>query len=60
MYLSGFEFFSLYICSGMRLLDHMVAVFLVFEEPEYYSPESLYQFIFPPTMEENPLSPHSL
>ena len=40
-------------CPGVGLLDHMIALFLFFfKEPPYCSLLWLYQFTFPPTMEE--------
>ena len=34
--------------SGVKLLDHMIVLFLVFEEPAYCFPQWLHQFILPP------------
>ena len=39
--------FSLDVCSGVGLLDHMVALFLIFKEPPHCSPHWLHQFTFP-------------
>ena len=40
------------ICIGMELLGHMVVLFLVFKESPYQLPQWLYQFAFPPTVQE--------
>ena len=35
--------FSLAVCPGVKLLDHIVVLFLFFfREPQYYSPQRLY------------------
>ena len=52
--------FSQDICPVVGLLGHMVVLFLVFKEPPYCSPQWLYQFTFPPTLQEGSLSPHPL
>ena len=54
-----FLFFS-DIYPGVELLDHMVVLFLVFEEPPYYFPQWLHQVIVPPTVQEGSLSSTSL
>ena len=48
------------ICLGVGLLGHMVVLFLVFKESPYHLPQWLYQFPFPPTVQEGSLSPHPL
>ena len=40
------------MCLVVRLLSHMVFLFLVFKEPPYHSPQWLYQFTFPPTVQK--------
>ena len=56
MYLFELQF-SLCICPGVGLLDYMVAPFLVFKGISIFlSPQWLYQFIFPPTVQEGSLS----
>ena len=50
--------FSLDVCSGVGLLDHMVALFLIFKEPPHCSPHWLHQFTFPSPAWEGSLSPH--
>ena len=40
------------ICLGVGLLGHMVVLFLDFKESPYRLPEWLYQFTFPPTLQE--------
>jgi len=42
--------FSSDICPGVELLDHMVVLFLVFEELPYCFPQWLHQFTFPPAI----------
>ena len=46
--------------SDVELLDHMVVLFLIFEEPPYCFPSWLHRFIIPPTGHESPLFPISL
>ena len=41
---------------GVGLLNHMVTLFLAFEEPPCCSPRWLYQFTFPPSVQEGSLS----
>ena len=48
-----FSFFS-DIYPGVKLLDHVVVLFLVFWEISI----QLFQFIFPPTVYEGSFSPH--
>ena len=43
------------ICPGMGLLGHMVVLFLVFKGILYHLPSWLYQFTFPPTVQERSL-----
>ena len=43
---------SLSGCLGVGLLGHMVVLFLVFKESPYHLPLWLYQFTFPPTVQE--------
>ena len=43
------------ICLGVGLLGHMVVLFLVFKESPYHLPQWLYQFTFPPTVQERSL-----
>ena len=51
MYLFELAFLSfLAIYQGVRLLNHMVVLFLVFKEPAYSAPQWLSQFTFPPTV----------
>ena len=38
---------------GVRLLGHILVLFLVFKEPPYYFPQWLYQFTFPPSVQED-------
>ena len=45
------------ICLGVGLLGHMVVLFLVFKESPYHLPQWLYQFTFPPTVQEHSLFP---
>ena len=48
-----FQFwFAQGICLGVGLLGHMVVLFLDFKESPYRLPEWLYQFTFPPTLQE--------
>ena len=47
--------FPLDKCPEMRLLGHMVALFLVFKEPPHCSPQWLHQFTFPPPVWEGSL-----
>ena len=47
--------FSLDVCSGVGLLDHMVALFLIFKEPPHCSPHWLHQFTFPSPVWEGSL-----
>ena len=48
--------FSLGICAGVELLGQMVLLFFIFlKEPPYFSPQWLYQFTFPPTVQEGSL-----
>ena len=47
--------FSQGICPVVGLLGRMVVLFLVFKEPLYCSPYWLYQFTFPPTVQEGSL-----
>ena len=35
---------------SLELLDHMVVLLLIFEDPPYCSPQWLHQFTFPPTV----------
>ena len=42
-------------CLGVGLLSHMVVLFLVFKESPYRLPLWLYQFTFPPTVQEGSL-----
>ena len=54
MYLFKLEFSSDMPRVGLQ--DHMVSLFLVFfKEPPYCYPQWLYQFIFPPTVQEGSL-----
>ena len=48
-------FFSGCVCLGEVLQDYMVVLFLVFKEPSCCSPQWLYQFTFPPTVQEDSL-----
>ena len=51
MYL--FELVFLYfldICPGVKLLGHIVVLFLVYEKPPCCFPQWLHQFTFPPTV----------
>ena len=51
--------FSLGKYQEVELLDHLVALFILFfEEPQYYFSLRLHHFIFPPTVEGLPFSPH--
>ena len=43
------------ICLGVGLLGHMVVLFLDFKESPYHLPQWLYQFTFPPTVQEGSL-----
>ena len=43
------------ICPQVGLQGSMVDLFLVFKKPPYWSPQWLYQFTFPPTMQESSL-----
>ena len=52
--------FSRDICPVMGFLGHIVVLFLVFKETSYCSPQWMYQFTFPPTVQEFPFSPHPL
>ena len=47
--------FFLYICPGVRLLDHMVALVLVLKESSFCSRQWLYQFTFPQEKRDFPL-----
>ena len=47
--------FSPEICPRVGFQSHMVALVLVFKEPSYCSPRWLYQFTFPPTVQEGSL-----
>ena len=40
------------ICRGVGLLGHMVVLFLVFKKSPYCLPQWLYQFTFPPAVQE--------
>ena len=40
------------------MLDYMIVLVLVFEEPPYCFSQWLYQFIFPPTLHKDSLSLH--
>jgi len=40
---------------GVGLLCHMVVLFLAFKESPYHLPQWLYQFTFPPTVQEHSL-----
>ena len=52
-YMCLFQFwFPQGICLGVGLLGHMVVLFLVFKESPYHLPLWLYQFTFPPTVQE--------
>ena len=42
-------------CPGVGLQDHMINLFLFFKEPPCSSPQWLYQFTFPPTVQEGSL-----
>ena len=42
------------MCPRIRLLDCII-LFLVFKEPLYFSPQQLYQFTFPPTVQKGSL-----
>ena len=48
-------FFPQGICLGVGLLGHTVVLFLVFKETPYSSPQWLYQFTFPSTVQEHSL-----
>ena len=50
-----FNFGFLRACLGVRLLSHMVVLFLVFKESPYRLPQWLNQFTFPPTLQEGSL-----
>ena len=39
-------------CLGVGLLGHIVVLFLVFKESPYHLPWWLYQFTFPPAVQE--------
>ena len=57
-WISVFVFvFVLDIYPGVKLLDHVVVLFLVFEKPPYCFPQWLHQFIdtLPPTLYEGSL-----
>ena len=41
------------ICLGLGLLGHMVILFLFFKESPYRLPYQLYQFTFPPTVQDH-------
>ena len=41
--------FSLTMCPGVGLLDHMATLFLVSEEPRHFFPWWLHQLTFPPS-----------
>ena len=43
------------ICPVVGLLGRMVVLFVVFKGPPYCSPKWLYQFTFPPTVQEGTL-----
>ena len=43
------------ICLGVGLLAHMVVLFLFFKESPYCLPSWLYQFTFPPIVQEHSL-----
>ena len=61
MYLFELIFsFSLDKYTEVELLDHMVALFLIFEDPRHHLPNWLYQFTFPPTVHEGSLFSTSL
>ena len=47
--------FFLHTCPGVRLLDRVVALYLVYTWPPYCSPWWLYQFTFLPTVYEGSL-----
>ena len=47
--------FSQGICPIVGMWGHMVDLFLVFKESPYSSPQWLYQFTFPPTVQEGSL-----
>ena len=51
---------SLTIYPAVKLLDRVVVLFLVFEEPPYYSSQRLCQFTFPPTVYKGSLFSVSL
>ena len=55
-YMSLFQpWFPQCICLGVGLLGYMVVLFLFFKEPPYCLPSWLYQFTFPPTLQEHSL-----
>ena len=47
--------FSQGICPVVGLLGRMVILFLVFKEPPYCSLQWLYQYTFPPTVQQGTL-----
>ena len=51
----SFCFFGGDIYPGVKLLGHMIVLFLVFEKLPYCSPQWLHQFTFPQTVYEVPL-----
>ena len=51
--ISSFVFFHKY--PEVELLDHEVVLFLIFKELPYCFPQWLYQFTFPPTVNESVL-----
>ena len=55
-YIRLFQFWFLQgICLGVGLLGHMVVLFLVLKESPYHLPQWLYQFTFPPAVQEGSL-----
>ena len=53
-YMCLFQFwFPQGICLGVGLPSHMVILFLLFKEFPYHLPQWLYQFTFPPTVQEH-------
>ena len=54
MYLFELQLYS-GTCPEVGLLDHMVALFLVFKEPPYFSPQKMYHFTFLPTVQKGSL-----